>query len=62
VNAAKVARKIFLLVSVVLGKKDYRVRDRGCEGGVIERGVRDGGYGRCAYFEKMIYVIDGGNG
>ncbi len=38
-NAAKVARKIFLLVSVVVGKKDYRVRDRGCEDGGLLREV-----------------------
>jgi len=39
VNAAKVARKMFLLVSVVLGKKDYRVRDGGCEegGGLLRK-------------------------
>jgi len=39
VNAAKVARKIFLLVSVVVGKKDYRVRDGGCEDGGLLREV-----------------------
>lgn len=38
-NAAKVARKIFLLVSVVVGKKDYRVRDGGCEDGGLLREV-----------------------
>jgi len=63
VNAAKVARKIFLLVSVVVGKKNYRVRDRGCEeGGLLRKvsGMEDMDVVRI--LEKLIDMIDGGNG
>lgn len=63
-NAAKIARKIFLLVSVVVGKRNYRVRDGGCEegGGLLRKvsGMEDMDVVRI--LEKLIYMIDGGNG